>query len=1098
MTGSVPIRPYRGLAPFDDSPLDATLFFGREREREIIVANLFASRLTVLYGQSGVGKTSLLRAGVMQQLRSVEDAAVLMFSSWTDDRTPELDDALAAAHGRDVYLLLDQIEEYFLYHNHDDGLARRLPEILASPGLRVNVLFGVREDALAKLDFFKGHIPNLFSNYLRLDHLDRTAARAAILGPLRRLGELGGRRFGAEPELVEAVLDQVATGRIEYGLAGRGVARGRDGPARIEAPFLQLVLERLWEVEQQAGSSTLRLETLERLGGAQTIVREHLNGALEQLDSADRALAAEVFEHLVTPSGTKIAHGVGDLAGYARADRDDLDAVLTLLSRERIVRRVDDSGGESRYEIFHDVLAAGVLAWRSGYDAERALELERGRRRRAVAIAAASLFALAAVAAVALFALAQRERAQEEATTARARERAARALSLITVDPQRSLELAIASAEDEQTEQIEDVLRSSLDASRQRRVMVADPDAAVVAFDRRGRVLVPYESTLRAYAVARPAAPERVLALDGRLLAISEDARLAAIGDGRRLLVRSTDDGRIVQRVEFTGPVRVARFDSDAERVAVVAANRSGQEFASVVRVADGARTHVFRHRGTKSVAFSRDGRLLATGSADDSARVWRLADAKQLRSFPEHAGDVRAVAFSPDGTLLATGSADSGVRIWRLADGERRFLFVGHNNPTVAVAWSPDGAVVADASLDRTSRILDIGGVAAGRTAATLIGHQAGVSAIAYSRDGRRLVTVGLDGTARVWDARAEHELLALARHRGGAHGAVFDPRSRAVLSWGSAGAKLTDLDAPGRSRVVAVGEVTDAAFARTGRRFATVGPSDALLHGETTKALPHRRPAVDVEFTPDGRVVTASGDAWARVFDADGRLLSHLDHGEPVSRVATGVGGAIVTATVGGTIRFWRGGVVAVATGHDGAVGALEVSPDGLTVASGGADGFVRVWDAATGALRHELGGHVGGATDVAFSPSGSTIVTTDAGRNVRVVDVASGTVLRDLIGHFGPVNSAAFRPDGRWIVTTSAVAAALWQAGRTSPFAYLRGHVAPVVRSASFSPDGRHIVSAGDDGTVRVYRCALCGDLHDLVALARARLAAAALTR
>ena len=131
--------------------------------------------------------------------------------------------------------------------------AQRLPELVTEPGLRVNVLLGIREDSLAKLDLFKSRIPNLFANYLRLDHLDRVAARAAVVGPLERLNELAAEEepYRAEPELVEAVLDQVATGRIEYGLSGRGVVPGQDESGRVEAPFLQLVLERLWDVEQE-------------------------------------------------------------------------------------------------------------------------------------------------------------------------------------------------------------------------------------------------------------------------------------------------------------------------------------------------------------------------------------------------------------------------------------------------------------------------------------------------------------------------------------------------------------------------------------------------------------------------------------------------------------------------------------------------------------------------------------------------------------------------------------------------------------------------------------------------------------------------------
>ena len=177
MSIAAPPTPFKGLAAFEDTDLDALFFCGRQREREVVVANLLASRLTVLYGQSGVGKTSLLSAAVAHSLRSTHDAAVVVFSSWAGDPRAGLGVAIDEAVGiessgtlserlraaGEVYVILDQFEEYFLYHEHD-GFAEELADAIAEPGLRANFLLGLREDALAKLDAFKGRIPNLFAN----------------------------------------------------------------------------------------------------------------------------------------------------------------------------------------------------------------------------------------------------------------------------------------------------------------------------------------------------------------------------------------------------------------------------------------------------------------------------------------------------------------------------------------------------------------------------------------------------------------------------------------------------------------------------------------------------------------------------------------------------------------------------------------------------------------------------------------------------------------------------------------------------------------------------------------------------------------------
>jgi len=463
---SPPVSPYKGLMPFDDSERDALLFFGREREREIAAANLMASRLTVLYGPSGVGKSSLLRAGVVHELRAQAqrnfeergspELAIVVFSAWRDDPVQGLLDAVAETVGDllgeqapsmqelsfadalaawatriggELYIVLDQFDEYFLYHGNEDGpgtFAVEFPEAVNRRGLPVHFLIGLREDALAKLDVFKGRIPNLFANYLRLDRLDEAAARAAILGPIDEVNRLSGNgRYDVEPVLVGAVIHEVAAGRIDPGLSGRGVVQGAQETGRVEAPYLQLVLQRLWEVETAAGSYTLRLATLNGLGGAEQVVEDHLELALDGLAPAEKDVAARIFGYLVTPSGTKIAHDVGDLARYASVDQGELDRVIAVLEAERILRPLGGAGEEDgrRYEIFHDVLAAAVLAWTNRYESQRALEREReaaARRHRRVVVVAGIAFALlAAMTAIAAYAISQRSDARRAASFAR-------------------------------------------------------------------------------------------------------------------------------------------------------------------------------------------------------------------------------------------------------------------------------------------------------------------------------------------------------------------------------------------------------------------------------------------------------------------------------------------------------------------------------------------------------------------------------------------------------------------------------------------------------------------------------------------------------
>src|SRR5262245_50343311 len=413
--------PYAGLMPFTEEQAD--FFFGREAEREIITANLMASRLTLLYGPSGVGKSSVLNAGVVHHLRAEAAASrnvgrgfspganvkpefgIVTFRTWRGDPLVGLEHAIAAEVGKtasgstfgewlsdattavtgDLLIILDQFEEYFLYHSMADGegtFAVEFPRAVNRPDLRVSFLVSMREDSIAKLDFFKGRIPNLFDNYLRIDHLERAQARDAIVKPLERYNQHlapGEKAVTIEPALVDAVLNQVTTGRVAVSGTGKGrLTMGGDGSAdqdRVETPYLQLVMPRLWHEEAAAGSNVLRAETLTRLKGAGHIVATHLDAALDALTESERSAAASIFQFLVTPSGTKIALSVDDLAQYAKRRPEEIQPLLLKLSsgENRILTPVappPDQPARESYQIFHDVLAAAVLEWRTRYGRE--------------------------------------------------------------------------------------------------------------------------------------------------------------------------------------------------------------------------------------------------------------------------------------------------------------------------------------------------------------------------------------------------------------------------------------------------------------------------------------------------------------------------------------------------------------------------------------------------------------------------------------------------------------------------------------------------------------------------------------------------------
>lgn len=1110
-----PVSPFKGLAAFEDSELDGLFFFGREREREVLVANLLAARLTVLYGESGVGKSSLLAAGVVRDLRAVAPGVVVaLLDTWSGP----VDDALAEVRGAaEAYLILDQFEEYFLYHGDDDEpgtLLHDLPELLSES--RVNVLISLREDSLARLDAFKARIPTVFGNQVRLEHLDRQAARRAILGPLARWNELADDRVEIEPELVDAVLDEVVAGHVE------GRAPDRD---RIEAPYLQLVLEQIWTTERAAGSQLLQLETLRQLGGARTIVRDHLHGALDALEPHEQDVAAGMFEHLVTPSGTKIAHRAPDLAQYANVPEDTLRRVLTTLTHDRIVHSVD---GSDRYEIFHDVLAEPIRAWRQQRRLARERHAARQRQHRLVAVAVAALVALAVVAGLAVWALSERGSARSQARHARAREFQARALQQLSMDPRRSVALALAAARLEPGLDSESVLRQALIDDRLRHVLHASGPVDAVATSPSGNLLASVAGGGRVVvADARTGRVVRTLVGGGPFQAVgfvgpnavvaSSPHGIATVWDvatarralsSARLVAATTHGGRIVlvplrgrlarmvPLIQFVGAAR------DGSIVAAVVAGRDGHVRAWVFD-RGGRLLHVLPEIGIKDVAFSPNGRLLATASADGSTTLWNPHTGKPVRGFRDTGDSVSAVAFSPDGALLATGGADGAARVWTVATGDRLFFFTGHTNPISTVAWSPDGRVLASASFDRTVRLWGVQRlVEAGSPVAVLAGDGDAIRALAFSADGARLVTGSDDGTTRVWDARPEQALELVGRTRGPVIAArwaggkivaastdgvvrIWNARTRrlAYTLRSSTGKPFSSFAVSGDGSLVAAGEADGATLVwstRSGSRLDSVGGTGGVN-------------AVALSSRGD---LAASGDAngMLRVWDAHTGLNRRVARqGSAVADVTfSPAGDELATASSTGAL-IWsasslralhrlrvRGGVVHVA-----------FSPNGGLVATADGDGTARLWFARTGRLYRVFRGHTAALTDLAFSSDGVLLATSSHDADGRVWNVLTGGRVHLLRGHFGTVAAIAFSPDRRWIVTAGPISAGLWPMSTGRLLFYLRGHTA-LLTSVSFSSDGRTILSSSLDGTVRTYTCDVCVGLAGLVRLAELRLA------
>ncbi|OAQ62527.1 g-protein beta wd-40 repeats containing [Purpureocillium lilacinum] len=403
---------------------------------------------------------------------------------------------------------------------------------------------------------------------------------------------------------------------------------------------------------------------------------------------------------------------------------------------------------------------------------------------------------------------------------------------------------------------------------------------------------------------------------------------------------------------------------------------------------------------GVTSVAFSPDSALVASGSNDQTIRLWRVATGECVRTLKGHDSWVSSVAFSPDSALVASGSYDGTIRLWRVATGEcvqtlkghDRWTLKGHDRWVRSVAFSPDSALVASGSDDNTIRLWR---VATGECVQTLKGHDDGVSSVAFSPDSALVAAGSDDQTIRLWRVTTGECVQTLEGHDDGVSSVAFSPDSTLVAS---------GYDGTIRLWRVATGECVQ------------------TLEG-------HDHGVSSVAFSPDSALVASGSDDWTirlwRV--AMGECVQTLEgHDDWVSSVAFSPDSALVASgSDDNTIRLWHvatGECVRTLKGHGSSVSSVAFSPDSTLVASGSNDWTIRLWRVATGECVQTLKGHDDWVRSVAFSPDSALVASGSYDRTILIWRVATGECVQTLKGHDNGVSSVAFSPDSALVASGS----------------------------------------------------------------------------
>ncbi len=1125
--------PYPGLAAFERD--DADRFFGRGALVADLVNRVHRHRFLGIFGASGCGKSSVLRAGLAAHLageRDQDDAPVVVFTPGErplEECAVHLAQFLGEAPGTlrdefaedprnlhlrirqtvadtgaetDVVLIVDQFEELFTLCGDESQRARFIDALVTAatdPAGRTRVVLGVRADFLEHCGRHHRLVSALYDAQVLVGPMSVDELRQAIVSPAEQAGY-----------------------RLETALVARLV-----GDATHQAGMLPLVSHALLQTWLRRQGKLMTLAGYEAVGGIEHALARTAEQTYQALGPAQQHIARQIFLRL-----TALGEGTEDTKRRITMSELDVDTVVVLdtLARARLVT-LGDNSVEIAHEALirhwprlrtwlaedrdghriHRRLTEAAAEWDShGRDAGllyrgarldtwegrptgglNELELafltagrdaaarERRAQRRRIRFTVGGLSSAIVVTVLAVVALVVAVRADDQRSLAVGRQLITDARAQLQVDPELGLLLAREAYRTAPSEETEALLRQATIGSHVRTTLKKDGFSGAI-FSPDGKHVVTDD-------------------FDGTLEVRTWDTEHGVGATTRTLRA----DGSLM-----SSPV----FSSDGRRIAVV--GTEGLWVWDWGQVLAGGAQPVVRRRNIDplfrlgEIALSADGRRVAIGNSDGAVRIWNEAGDDRPTVLGGHDGRVFGVAFSHDGKWLASGGEDGTVRLWNLADGGKPVVLRGHEGAVDAVAFGPDGLHLASAGADGTVRVWDLARMA---DPVVLGRHEGGALDVAYSPDGHSIVSAGKDGAVKVWNADLVAEPLVLRGHGGAVGSAAFSPDGRFVLSVGD-DVKIWDADEVGdltvlrgqHGRSVSVAASQDGRVVVSGGQDGTVCLWDLSVSRTPIVLIGNTKPVVHVAIDPTGRQVAAAFEdgtvtIWKTGEPAAPARLREPSLGNPLVRLAFNADGNQLTGITGAYIAYvWNTpeGSSAQLAPESVLVGAAPSfpfqsgwwSPDGRHFATVGSG--ILLWDReARGSLTALPRGDFRVQT-LAFSRDGTHLAIGSYDGTVHIWNVADTTKSAGPVAlhgrHQDAVRSVTFSQDGRELVTAGIDATVrFWETTGTSEPLVFNGFRAAASTVGSLA-DGRYLTSH-DDGTIRIWRCPACGPIAEVLAQA-----------
>ncbi len=1107
------VCPFKGLAAFESS--DAEFFCGRDRIVSELIARLAEWPLVGILGPSGIGKSSLLRAGVLPALRA---GALPGSAGWRQvlvrpgkHPADELEWALGGepehvvgklGRGERIVVAVDQLEDLFTVCQ-DDALRRefveRLVQLAGDHERRVLVLCTLRADFYGRLSVYPRFAELLSRSHALVGPMARTELREAIEQPAARAGLV------VEDGLVEVLLTEVA-----------------DEPGSL--PLLSTTMLELWQARE---GRVLRLQDYRATGGVRSGVARIAESAYTRLSDGERRVARDLLlrladigegspeRRLVPLSEVELISGAPRVltaltdarlltvgAGTVELSHEALlrewPRYRGWLEEDRVVRQVHahlrvaarewNAHGRDPGDLYRGARLAAALEFRSQH-ADRIGRLERefvrvsqletdreagrqriqNRRLRALLVAGAVLLVLTVVAGV--VAVVGQQRASKNAQLADAAARAAlgRQLGAEALGEQRLDVAALLAREGvalDRSPQTEGTLLTTL--LRSPAVLGTFPlstdSTPHVAVSPDGRTLAVSDSvadSVQFYdARTRAVEPRRLKDFTGDQAPVySADGSLLAYTSGASLVVRDARTLALRQRLALEAPFRQELAADIPEGSTLVAPDGHALYYAYWLMDAAGQPAQAY-------------------------LAGWALSTGRPLRTVRLGSGPLLAVRLLDGGARLMVVTAHDVTTYDTSKQGALRRLMI---RPTSllpsAAAISPDAHTIAVGSQDGSVSFVDAdtGRLLRGQGAQ----HSAAVASVVYSPSGRTVMTVGDDGRVIVWDARSGRRMVALPGPAGHVQDAQVSPDGSTLYTAGSGGVMLA-------------WDLTGArGFGRSARLSASLQCCDSVTPEAPAFAL-----------SPDGsEFAVATADSTVGVFSAVTlRREKSFAIGSAANRVTalswSPTGKTIAVGAHGGIVQMWdvsgsprrERSLVGLEPlpGQIEAVQSLAFSPDGQILAAsdkseGSAIGHnivspvatLATWDVGTGTMINtpaELGAGAGmTASDVlAFSPDGRLLAASLLTGGVRVFDATTGTALRTLADPGNDTVSLAFAPTGNLLAAgTLAGTVELWNPVTAKRIAQPLLADSSAIADIAFDRSGQRFATTGlQDATVKVW--------------------------